>query len=541
MSKTFTFLQLSSEFGGTRFGPFTGFEIRLGSDPGRNDITLPEQLGVAPEHVKILRQQDGSFILAPVDRTASVFYWRANSTKPRQISAPLAIQNGDGFSLVTAEGPRFYVILEEDQAAAVAKAEDSQGPGLAQGMGQNLNAGGIFGEIKRRGLAKVLTTGLGNTGMKAWTFIRTGQFLSPLYIVAFMMMASGWLMAGGVSCAALSFRSSGNELQGQLTNCKDQLGVGDEAEGGPTVPGLTKKILVDRTWKATIENDKDLATAYANELKKIFAEPSRYEWVYKNRGSDFVRFKKALDATFPENLVRVLAYAAAQPQVDREWYLVGDSDGEEVCGRGPLALTYRQGYRLNLLDLQPDALVDRRLAAGNNLAEQKSAIEATVSGADSTVTIDEGSIRSAGAQLMGGSECLYMDGPDDRNDPSRLAEALGEKLGTSVGNLPRESDDYWISSRLMMLYATDFRRGFEELDFRDRKAPSMVMELKGIKEARKKYAIDQAGAILARAVAVPCLATLDKEIQNAPPPFMGELPNLGNCAIVKVFVEYGRI
>ncbi len=541
MSKTFTFLQLSAEFGGTRFGPFTGFEIRLGSEPDRNDITLPAQLGVAPEHVKILRQQDGSFILAPVDRTAGVFYWRAHSTKSKQISAPMAIQGGDGFSLVSPEGPRFYVQLEEDQSKAKKAAEESKGPGLPQGMGQNLNSGGILREIRRRGLAKVLTTGVGNTALKAWTFIKTGQFLSPLYVVAFMMTASGWVMAGGVSCAAVSFRSSSNDLQGQLTSCKDQLGVGDEDGGVPTVPSLTKKILVDRTWKATIENDKDLAQAYASELKKIFADPSRYEWVYKNRGSDFVRFKKALDATFPENLVRVLAYAAAQPQVDREWSLVQDSEEKEVCGRGPLALTYRQAYRLDLLDLQPDALVDRRIAAGNNLEEQKSALEDTVAAADSTTVIDEGLIQSAGAQLMGGSECLYLEGPDDRNDPSRLAEALGEKLGTSASNLPRESDDFWISARLMMLYASDFRRGHDELDFRDRKAPSMVMELKDIKAARKDYAIKQAGTILARSVAVPCLATLDKEIQNAPPPFMGELPNLGNCAIVKAFVEYDRI
>ena len=57
MGKTVTFLQLSPEFGGTRFGPFEVVEIRLGSDPDQNDITLPETLGVAEQHVKVLRQQ----------------------------------------------------------------------------------------------------------------------------------------------------------------------------------------------------------------------------------------------------------------------------------------------------------------------------------------------------------------------------------------------------------------------------------------------------------------------------------------------------
>jgi hypothetical protein len=263
--------------------------------------------------------------------------------------------------------------------------------------------------------------------------------------------------------------------------------------------------------------------------------------VYKNSGSDFVRFKKALDATFPENLVRVLAYAAAQPQIDREWSLVTDSDEKDVCGRGPLALTYRQAYRLDLLDLQPDALVDRRLAASNNLAKQKGALEDTIAASDSPATISEGDIRSAGAQLMGGSECLYVDGPDDRNDPSRLAEALGERLGTDVSVLPRESEDYWISSRLMMLFATDFRRGFDELDFRDRKAPPMVMELKDIKATRKDYAVKQAGIVLARAVSIPCLARLDKEVKDSPPAFMGKLPDLFSCAVVKTLIDINEL
>ena len=218
-----------------------------------------------------------------------------------------------------------------------------------------------------------------------------------------------------------------------------------------------------------------------------------------------------------------------------------DSDENEVCGRGPLALTYRQAYRLDLLDLQPDALVDRRLAASNNLAKQKGALEDTIAASDSDESISEGDIRSAGAQLMGGSECLYVDGPDDRNDPSRLAEALGERLGTDVSVLPRESEDFWISSRLMMLFATDFRRGFDELDFRDRKAPPMVMELKDIKAARKDYAVKQAGAVLARAVSIPCLARLDKEVKDSPPAFMGELPDLFNCAMVKTLIDMDEL
>jgi hypothetical protein len=135
MAETVTFLQLAPEFGGTRFGPFLGYEIRVGSDPNRNDITVPESLGVAPEHVKILRQPDNTFILAPVERTATLFYWRAGATRPTQLNAPRAVQDGDGFSLVTPEGPRFYILLENDKKKALEKAKESEGPG-PQGSGR---------------------------------------------------------------------------------------------------------------------------------------------------------------------------------------------------------------------------------------------------------------------------------------------------------------------------------------------------------------------------------------------------------------------
>src|SRR5688572_3538386 len=128
MARTVTFLQLAPEFGGTKFGPFDQVEVRLGSDPSNSDITLPETLGVAPQHVKLLKQQDDSFILAPVDKSAAIFHFRSGTARPKQVLAPTAIQSGDAFALVTPEGPRFYVQVEKDAKAIAAQAADSSGP-----------------------------------------------------------------------------------------------------------------------------------------------------------------------------------------------------------------------------------------------------------------------------------------------------------------------------------------------------------------------------------------------------------------------------
>ena len=193
MSKRSTFLQLSPEFGGVRFGPFDGAEIRLGSDESRNDITLPEALGVSGQHVRVLIQSDGSYIIAPVERTASVFHWRSGSNRSKHIAAPMAVNAGDSFSLVTAKGPMFTIQQVSGKKQIAEAAEASEGPGLP-GLGRmrgfgRLSGSGLAGEVKRRGLAKVLTSSTGHFINNTWTFVRTGQLFSPRYVVTGLIIA----------------------------------------------------------------------------------------------------------------------------------------------------------------------------------------------------------------------------------------------------------------------------------------------------------------------------------------------------------------
>lgn len=541
MSDHYTFLQLAQEFGGTRFGPFQGVEIRLGSDPGRNDITLPETLGVSPEHLKVLIQTDGSYILAPIERTAAVFFWRNGSTRSKQIGAPMAVQAGDGFSLVSPEGPRFYIQMIEKRQEAQKAAEESEGPGFRAPAG--LTGSGLWAEIRRRGFATVFASSIGNFALRAWTFVKTGQAFQPRYVIAGMMIVSGWVFAGGAGCGALSLNSSKAKSQKQLTDCRDQLGVGDPTSGGgdPTVAGLTQKILNDRSWQNTIDTDKELYDAYAKELRIIFGDPARYKRAYSNPSGAFARFKAALEAQgLPPNLVRVMAYAAALPgHQDRDWSLVEDSDGNEVCGRGPLGLTYAQAYRLGLSNVQLDAMFESQEAGSNDLQATVTRLEETAARIGAPTTFDHDLVKGAGVQLQGGVECKYVDGDDDRDDIRAVAAEVSRRLGPGARGLPGESDSYWIASRVVKLYAMDFRRGYDDLDFDPKRAPSVAMA--DVKSDRKDYAIREAAATIARAVAVPCLARLDKEVADSPPDFMGELPNLGNCAIVKAFVEYDRL
>lgn len=536
MARSLLFLQLSPEFGGTRFGPFDGVEIRLGSDPGRSDITLPATLGVASEHIKVLLQGENGYIIAPIDRSCGVFLWRGRGGKPRQITAPVAIQAGDGFSLVTAEGPRFHLVLEEPSAEELAASRKPKKP----------VSKGLMGEVQRQGFAMFFRTKGGAIAMKAWTFVATGQMFSPYYIILAVTLMGGWVFAGGIGCAALSFNSQKNEYAGQLQTCKDQLTGPSSEASGPSVGSLTNNLLTDREWSNTLKADKELMAAYGDALQTAFSDQGRYKWAYTQSSSDFVRFKKALEGTgMPVALVRVLAYAAAQPGYvkDRPWNVVTDSESKEVCGRGPLQLTYRQAVRLSLLNVQPNALVERQIAESNDVARQTELLQSTISDAGGTFEFKGAVIVPAGgAQIQGGDDCLYVEGTDDREDVAALASALGTLIGSSRNSdLPRESEPYWIASRLARLYSTDFQRGFDDVKFDSKRSPSTAMKTHDIKAQRIEYAMKGAALLMARAVAIPCFATLDKEVAESPPAFITPLPELTQCALIKTFVDYGRL
>ncbi len=534
MAETVTFLQLAPEFGGTRFGPFVGYEIRVGSDPNRNDITVPESLGVAPEHVKILRQPDDTFILAPVERTATLFYWRAGATRPTQLNAPRAVQDGDGFSLVTAEGPRFYILLENDKKRALEKAKESEGPGAA-GLGKNLNSRGIMAEIKRVGLAKALTSKMGNGLMKVWTFIKTGQFLSPMYIIMGMTMLSGYLFAGGSTCAAVNFRSKNTTLKNDLAECQATASLSKGTDGEYlTGQEIVERILGDDEWSETLSGDPDLENAFKKGLRRVFESPEDYQDVYRPN-SDFAQFKKAIDgSSMPEPVSRVLAYAAAKPTFNREWDVVENSNGDEVCGRGPLRMTFAQGYQLELRDVQPDAFVGRTRLDTVELEER---IRATADAVNADVRI-AGNIDQDNAGKSGLDSCAFVMDDDDRVQVSTLVRTLNREIGVNAKKLPKESEPFWIAARLVKFYAADFERGYGDLDFgQRRKSPTLVLD--DVTQNRRDYAISKAGEVIARAVAMPCIAHFDEKLRTAPPEYLGELPHVADCATIQAYVTFG--
>lgn len=538
--KVHVYLQLAPEFGGTKFGPFEGAEIRLGSDPSRNDIVLPESLGVMPEHLKIIKQAADNYVIAPTERTAAVFLYRVDGRPAKQVVTPVAVGPNDGFSLVTAEGPRFYIIVEMPQ-------EKRDGPKTQlQKNVKGLTPTAFWEEIKRQGIAKATTTQAGYIWRNASTFIKSGAIFSPRNIIMLVMSGSGWVFAGAAGCGACLLQNQIGKLAEANDDLKNEVAVcAGGSEDEPDVPTLTSQILADRKWADTLVTDDTLRKAYIEELKQVFADEQKYRWVYTKAKSPFTDWAMTLqnDTSIPKEVSRVLSYAAAVPGFveGREWHLIQqNSDRAQSCARGPAVLTYRQAKNLGL-NAQLDALMEGHLATNEDKDGKEAALLETWSRTGAETPFDFGGVEiEAAPGLPGNFACVFLTGEDDRLNVSNMRKALRQSVGQNAQNVPEVARDYWVASRVMRFYAAEWRYGFPELKFDSKTPPTKGMS--DASEDQRAWVVNNTARVMARAVGVPCMARLDPKKGKNPPETMAVgFPSLVQCGVLRLLIERGDL
>jgi hypothetical protein len=555
MALTQTYLELAPEFGGTRFGPFKNLEIRLGSDPDSNDIVLPESLGVLPNHVKLISQGDGSFIVAPIERTAGVFTFRSGGS-PKQVTSPIAIQGGhdpmtaDAFALVSQEGPRFYVLLIQSRGEQKTKESDFDR------AKKRLSGKSLMAEIQRQGLVTFLTT-RGGAEVQRWTtFITTGAILRPRYLVSGVAVMAGWLFAGGLGLVACQSALGAAKVQKDLDGCRTDVALLSGGDGDRiTLETHTARILGDGTlstsWRLALKNDPEFLDEYRKELANLLASDARRErlrWVYRRQNSDFTRVRTAmLQARWPAEAVRVLPYIAALEGTgeNREWtFIEMDSLGKEACGRGPMAITWRQAHQLGLSNVSLDAPMAYQLWGAAGADDKQNALKGTAASLRGFATPDDlGSIHRRPADNQQDVVCMFNgneDVPDDprsRDNLRELIDGLGSTLGPSAKGVPPVDSTLGLQSRLLRFYAADYNGDMTQIDLsRGDSMPSMMLnEAKRV----KPYAMQQAAAALAKAVAIPCLARLDRDYDELPiDKTIGKVPDPLDCIIIEGMLRY---
>lgn len=534
-----TYLSLTPEFGGTRFGPFEGLEVRLGTDKDRCHIALRGDLGILSEHVKIIRQGPLNLILAPAERTATVFLYKQGERRPSQVYTQTAVRPGDAFALVTPDGPRFVIEVDE-LPEHIQKEREARGGGFSMG-GRKMPDGKAFQEEGKRQIwTTLLTTGPGQIAQRAYTYIISGAIFQPRNII---MMAMFLLAGGGIGlqqCRVNKLRRDVGTSTERVASCQNQL---DE------FVDLSKKSISEYTFSdlastilgsaigAGLREDKKLRDLVREKVKEM--DPLAFEWVTSGQGSQAAQFgqwRRRLDPSttgLNSDVYWLLLWAAAQEGRGRdEFRVLTDSTGANICGRGPLVLSHRQALRLGLQS-QPDAYFQGRAEQ----LESDSVIEEHIR---QNLNIPNYGMEEGGEfsnEILNSTQvCAYRTGEDDRNDLRNLARGLGRSLGDNARHLPAEEAAWFAVARLAKLYAADL----PENDYLDR--DSALVDFSGslVSKALKDrgpggdWVLEQTAEAIARAIMLPCYAALsgDPEKVKAMLGEEVELPGDLNCLIL---------
>jgi hypothetical protein len=241
-----------------------------------------------------------------------------------------------------------------------------------------------------------------------------------------------------------------------------------------------------------------------------------------------------------------MAYLAAVEGANfrgKEWsFIESDSIGGEVCGRGPLAMTWREGVNLGLPDVSVDAAMPYPKFGAAGEAEKLAAIQTTAGTLrtfdppdDYGKISDELSTENSMVCLFTGDNEAPTD-PRSKNNTKELIAALTTSVGPKGRDLPdADTGGFWIEARLLKYWAADYKGEFRKLKFDSGIPSAKLTDAKPVQE----YALANAAMTVAKAIAIPCMALEDPNKKNLPTDkTIGPLPNPMDCIIVKGLIEF---
>jgi hypothetical protein len=561
MAKLDTYLQTATEFGGTLHGPLVEAEIRIGSADD-NRIRVPAALGVEPQHVRLQRVSLDTFYLVPVERSAVVWLYRAGQPRPSLVRGPTVIRAGDGFSLCTPEGIRFEVVQREGQRPKTGAGGNDGGSG-----GSNLPAGvarfgaGLQNEVRRRGYAVLLSSWIGQSAQRIWFFVKTGQFMSPVYIMSFLVMASGWVF-GSMNCRGVRVaKAQVEDAEFNLKECK--LKLGDDATGGAAMrpfDQLVADALVIPEVKRSL-GWGELQEEIKEELRVLLArDRPRFPGWYEGSGTPYHRILKALEGGgFPPEAARMLAWSgvlpAQQPRRDDGvfWSVRAPQGGDEFnthCVRGPMLLSYRQAFAIGLEQRMDDAYFSIDGLGGSMGESRMAGIEAEMLRRRQAIG-DDSTPRSTAKPQFGSikigldsstTQCVFRNGDDHRDSLSRVAAAMVRHLGPDAPRLPPIEEANGLTGRVALLYTMDLKGGvWKQIKVQQGELQAAFDQLRTESPDDAAYVVRHTAKVIARAVALPCLLALESEEEILPVPFHDNPPSFEACAVLRARVEAGRL
>ena len=544
MEELVTYLRLAPEFGGTRFGPFETIEVRLGSDPDNCHIVLQPELGVQPDHVKLLRQGTNNLILAPSARTSTVFLWKRGANRSTQLVTPTAVTPGDSFSLVTPEGPRFIIELDELPEEVKAQRERAK----PKSGRARLSKETFAAEGKRQIWTRLLVLGPAQLAQRAWIYISSGAIFMPRNIILMGMLASGWVFGGVASCKRNKLTTDLKVTNQRVESCEEQLVVASSMatdSEDASFPQLAARIARSNKLGDTLESDDLLRKEVRRRSKNLFREvvksPKKYGWLMKGevrKARDFARWRERVmgleKIDIETRSLLVFIGLDINGRVAKDFKKTMDSEGQEVCTRGPLRMTYRQAMSLGITP-QADGYVARN---PDKYQENKEAREELL----------DGTIRAGGGEGLpeeenfesdvtpvqqGVSACVHLRGEDDRRLLKDLIPMVRTHFADKAIAVPQGFESNSSVARIAKFYAADmsqvdYRLSEPGIDFADAQLGTVLDAW----DAKGQWVMKRTAETIAKAIVLPCIASLTGDPKAAEATFGDELPEPVPCLIL---------
>jgi virulence-associated protein VagC len=535
------YLRLSEDFGGTRFGPFEGVEVALGSGES-NDIRIPESFGVAVDHAKVLLQEGRGILITPVAQTTSVYVWKGRATKPSQIATPTAVRHGDSFALVSAQGPRFSVEIDFLPEDVLAKRREFRGR-------ENLTKDAMKKESRRQLILRIMTTGWGQRIGKAWWFVRSGEIFLPRNIFMIAAIGGGWVMGTMAMCSKADGEREVAEIQELLDDANAQ--TGDDKYY--TLKSLYQKVTQLKNFESFFRKNPEFEGKVRKAAGNLYNSVG-HAWISDATEVDVARQKRFMDtfdaieswSVVDQNTRRLLPWAnILDPSFshgdDNSWWgRAKDFEGTKICKRGPLSMTWAQAVHLDLnasLDFWTDTPSNDPVDRLTSLIKASKRVKSFEPDGISETTV----LKERRPEGDDSSYCMVVDdgSPDNRDSLDGLKKAFRP----GRGGLPDEGSPHLAVAGLMKFFAADIR----EIDFRKNATidfrKSLVTGLSAISDAAaREWVQDRAAEAVAAAAVLPCIrATENGGDEEFPAKLVENGYSRINCIILKYVVQNGDV
>ena len=353
---------------------------------------------------------------------------------------------------------------------------------------------------------------------------------------------SGWIFGGAMSCTSCRSKSRALAISKQYESCQQDLslveGMSNRDSTDYNFSELAFQVTRSKRLGTALDNDSSLREEVKKRAKTVLANVKAYRWLLRGRdrqASEFANWRETIADSDLDNDTKVLAtWLAALPSKSRTgWDALQDSEATDVCGRGPIRMTYRQAVHLGMT-AQPDALYIGMSSSLDSKEMREELLADTLSRAQQPPF--EPPIETDIIQVMGGAGyCVYMTGDDDRTRMRRTARALERHLGPDARGLPNTGQHSASTARIAKYFASDmttvdFTRREPGIEFTDDSVPGAV--LSGY-ESRGQWVLGKTAQTIAHAVVLPCLAVLEGD-QDRVKNVLGEenLPNPVHCLVL---------